>query len=405
MWVLVLVKFVTPPLFILPITIELPTTVERTDFVEPQIVSRQDDSRSSPLTAVDPKTINREDRANVPREATASPPTVAFLNRTTGRKTSESTLTTRVWQSCSILWVRQPVLPWVLLTIWLTGVVGWTGWQIARTIRFHCRVRSDTTEAGEMQTQTVRLARQMGLSSAPQVRLINATVSPMLWGCGSRAVLLFPADLAERLDDESRATLLAHELAHYNRGDHWVRLLELFVIGLFWWHPVAWWARRQIEEAEEECCDAWVIGEFPHAPRRYAEALLITIDFLCEAPVHLPPVASGLGQSHFLRHRLTKIVRGVSPKSLSVRNRWSLAVVAALLLPLHPFALASSSLRNPAIETVRPIVAENSAVVPSQSIESNDDVLPVVSETPPVPPPPALEASPQLPAGHSELPR
>ena len=28
---------------------------------------------------------------------------------------------------------------------------------------------------------------------------------------------------------------------------------------LFWWHPVVWWARREIEAAEEACCDAWVV--------------------------------------------------------------------------------------------------------------------------------------------------
>src|SRR5437773_1721665 len=80
----------------------------------------------------------------------------------------------------------------------------------------------------------------------------------------------------------ARATLIAHELAHYRRGDHWVRVFELVVSGIFWWNPVVWWARRQIEIAEEECCDAWVIEQFPDTPRWYAEALLETIDFLSE---------------------------------------------------------------------------------------------------------------------------
>ena len=51
--------------------------------------------------------------------------------------------------------------------------------------------------------------------------------------------------------------VLAHELAHLKRRDHWVRRLEAIVLGLYWWYPGAWWARRQLERAEEECCDAW----------------------------------------------------------------------------------------------------------------------------------------------------
>jgi beta-lactamase regulating signal transducer with metallopeptidase domain len=400
LWVLVLVKFVTPPLFNLPFTIELPAPVEQStdagmravgadvasnDRTRAQAAKPITGSQASPLqsTAFDPKPVVPEHGANASTDSVASSqPVVASHNREANQKTSTPTFTARVCQSCSILWAKRPELPSMLLICWLGGVVGWTGWQLFLMVRFHRRVLTDAIEVDELQEQTVQLARRMGLSSAPQVRIINATVSPMLWGCGSRAVLLFPADLAERLDDESRATLLAHELAHYSRGDHWVRLLELFVTGMFWWHPVAWWARRQIEEAEEECCDAWVIGEFPHAPRRYAEALLDTIDFLCEAPVHLPPVASGLGQSHFLRHRLTKIVRGVSPKSLSARNRWSLALVAALLLPLHPFALGSSSLRHSVIDSARPIIAESPVIVPLKDTETIEAASAAPSEVP-----------------------
>src|SRR5437667_428240 len=82
-------------------------------------------------------------------------------------------------------------------------------------------------------------------------------VSPVLWTIGRTPRLLFPAGLLERLDREQREALLAHELAHWRRRDHWVRLVELAVLVLYWWHPVVWWARRELHEAEEQCCDAW----------------------------------------------------------------------------------------------------------------------------------------------------
>lgn len=264
-------------------------------------------------------------------------------------------------------WMTRFVMAWVI------GSCVWLGLQMMRAMRFQRRVHRDSAECAEWQHQAEVLAAEFGVRGCPQVLILDAAISPMLWGCGRRTKLLFPAELAERLAEDARATLLAHELAHYARGDHWVRVLELITTGLFWWHPVVWLAKHQIEEAEEECCDAWVVGEFPHAPRKYAEALLDTIDFLCESRRPLPPIASGLGQSHFLRRRLIKIMQGVAPKSLSSRARGAITLVAALLLPLQPFVFASpdiSKLQLPTFDSLS--MVSSASVNASRSSTAND---------------------------------
>src|SRR6202022_2157966 len=100
--------------------------------------------------------------------------------------------------------------------------------------------------------------------------------------------------LWDRLTSEQQTTLLTHELAHLRRRDHWVRGLELVVTGLYWWHPIVWWARRELRQAEEECCDAWVVAALPRAAKAYAIALMETLDFLSEARPALPLGASGI---------------------------------------------------------------------------------------------------------------
>src|SRR5207249_981839 len=120
----------------------------------------------------------------------------------------------------------------------------------------------------------------------------------------------------ERLDATQRATLLAHELAHWYRRDHWVRWLELAVLGLYWWCPLVWWARRELSAAEEDCCDAWVVWLLPGAARAYATALVDTLDFLANAPRVLPLAARAVGQLSILRRRLTMIMRGTTPRTL-----------------------------------------------------------------------------------------
>jgi hypothetical protein len=188
----------------------------------------------------------------------------------------------------------------------------------------------------DLSRRAAQLGVGVGLGSAPQVLIVESAVSPMLWGAGRSAHLLFPAELTRRIDDEACDALLLHELAHYARRDWLVRVLELAVQVVYWWNPLVWWARREIEAAEEECCDAWVISHQAGSPRIYAEALLATLDFLCEPIRPLPPAACGLGVAPLLRSRLTQIMCGDVALHPSPAAKMLVLATAAVVLPLGP---------------------------------------------------------------------
>jgi hypothetical protein len=133
--------------------------------------------------------------------------------------------------------------------------------------------------------------------------------------------------------------ILAHELAHLRRRDHWVRRLELLVLALYWWHPAVWWARRELHEAEELCCDAWVVATLPGLAEAYAGALVETASFLSRTRCALPVGASGIGQTpSLLKRRVLMILEGTTPKELSRAGRCAVLALAAVLLPLWPTA-------------------------------------------------------------------
>src|SRR5262249_57436236 len=127
-----------------------------------------------------------------------------------------------------------------------------------------------------------------------------------------------------------------HELAHWRRRDHWVRWLELAALTLYWWCPLVWWAKEQLQQSEEECCDAWVVAALPGAARDYALALVETVDFLSGARAVLPPAASGLGHVHLLRRRVTMILRGRTPRALTGTGLFAVLSLGLVLLPLAP---------------------------------------------------------------------
>ena len=225
---------------------------------------------------------------------------------------------------------------YALCAVWLAGALAWYALALFRLRRFRRLLRHATPAPESLRQRTQRLAETLRLRRCPGVWLVPGRVAPMLWAAGGRPRILFPADLLQQIGVEQQNALLVHELAHLRRRDHWVRWLEFIAAGLYWWNPVLWFARRELREAEEQCCDAWVTSTLPGAGKTYATALLETLDFLSDAPPAMPLLASGVGRVVDLKRRLTMIMRGTTPRTLGWRGVAAVVGLGALLLPLLP---------------------------------------------------------------------
>ena len=235
-------------------------------------------------------------------------------------------------------WNRQSLV----LGLVFAGALSWWSLAALRIVRFQRVLRDVAPMPGEWQARIGELARQMALRRTPTVCLVPGEIPPMLWAVGRRPRLLVPRSLWEILSEDQRRSLILHELAHLKRRDHWVRWLELFAIGLYWWHPAVWWLRRALREAEEQCCDAWVVWTMPGEARTYATALVAALEYVSGVrtiPAAASVVASAtLGNGHVscLKRRLRMIVRAKTPQRLSLVGRFAFVGLAALLLPLAP---------------------------------------------------------------------
>ncbi|SIO65552.1 Signal transducer regulating beta-lactamase production, contains metallopeptidase domain [Singulisphaera sp. GP187] len=299
LWLLVLLKLVTPPLWVIPLT-------------SPEPTSTVDEGQTSSKIEADRDTI---------------------LARLIAARLAAERLETAFGPSRllpSIDWTR-----WAATT-WLTGslvTLAVTGLRIRRWNRL---LRLVEPASDDVQEQVEHLAKQMGLARPPTSWWFPGPAAPMLWALGCQARLIVPSELWSRLDDRQRITLLVHELAHLRRKDHWVRVVELVATAFYWWLPLAWIARWALREAEEQCCDAWVVWTCPDALRAYAETLLDTVDFLSETGHAAPLAASGFGHAHHLKRRVTMIMQGKTPRDLGWTGLLTMLGLSALLLPLSP---------------------------------------------------------------------
>jgi len=163
---------------------------------------------------------------------------------------------------------------WTKTVFWVevVGGLAWLTWAALRIRRFHRMLASAGPAPTELVRDVERWASRIGLKRCPNVLAWRRIAPPIVFVLGRKATLILPVELVAQLNGEQLASVLIHELAHLRRGDHWVRFLELAVTAVYWWHPVVWWAKRELERTEEQACDAWVLWAAPHVGPSYAGA-------------------------------------------------------------------------------------------------------------------------------------
>ena len=230
------------------------------------------------------------------------------------------------------------LIPWraIVTATWLSGALLVLALALYRSVRFNRLLQTTSQASAALATDAAGLASRMGVAPCPELRVVPVAISPMLWFTGRSLQILLPEGLLRRLAPLEVQALIAHELAHVCRRDHWVRWFELLVGALFWWHPVTWWARRAMRKAEEESCDAWVVRVLPEHARAYADGLLKTVEFVVDAQPNVPALACGAVGARNLRERLTMILKGHVAAPSSPRQRCLLAIAAGALLFVAP---------------------------------------------------------------------
>jgi len=115
------------------------------------------------------------------------------------------------------------------------------------------------------------LCRSLGIVRPVRVLESPGAAVPMAWGI-LRPVAILP-EAARRWPSQRLRAVLLHELIHLRRHDLPAQMAAQAACCLYWFHPLAWLAARQLRKERERACDDAVIHGGVTAPD-YAGHLL-----------------------------------------------------------------------------------------------------------------------------------
>lgn len=194
-------------------------------------------------------------------------------------------------------------------------------WRVARYAR-------SGTELDRAQCIT-RAAEKLGLRSPARVVLSREAKMPMTAGLQEPVVIL-PAQAAGWSEERLELVLL-HELAHVKRRDCMAVMVAEIALALWWFHPLAWLARRSIRRDAELAADDLVLRTGAR-PSVYAEHLLSIVRSLRDSRQFEP--AMTMGSSSDLEGRLRALLERKRRGPSSRRGRGIAAGLVGLALAL-----------------------------------------------------------------------
>jgi beta-lactamase regulating signal transducer with metallopeptidase domain len=223
---------------------------------------------------------------------------------------------------------------WMMI-IWFVGaVLLWSVVALRTQLLRRDVERMPAIDEGPLRVQLERIAHQLEIAHVPDLRIAEAAGSPYLIGLWNPTIVL-PRSLIADLSESEMRTILLHELLHWRRRDTWVGCFQVFVQGLFWFHPLVWWASAQLRSERENVVDAEVLhhGEIP--AEAYGETLLRVLTST-RARSHATGTLVGVFERGArLQQRLENVMSYQTANQSFGRLSWAfLAAFALLFVPM-----------------------------------------------------------------------
>ncbi len=135
--------------------------------------------------------------------------------------------------------------------VWICGMILLMTYALGSMMRLHKMVR-----------ESVRYRDNIYICDAVKSPFILGVIRPEIY-------------LSSALNEEEMHYILAHELAHLKRKDHWWKLLGYLLLCIYWFNPFCWAAYAGLCKDIELACDEKVIRDMTFSEKKeYSRVLL-----------------------------------------------------------------------------------------------------------------------------------
>jgi TonB family protein len=261
------------------------------------------------------------------------------------------------------------VWPSLLFALWLVGFLLFA----LRIIAGLTRLATLSARGNSLRSTEIERAAREAAASLDFRRHFelcehpDPAAMPLTWGA-LRPVILLPTSAQDWTQDRRRI-VLTHELAHVARRDWVFQIAAELVRALYWFHPLAWIAARQLREESECACDDVVLQSGVAAPD-YAQQLLQLAGALSNRG-RAWSSALALARGSHLERRFTAMLNpSLRRGALTFRLRaFTLIACALVVLPLAALRLPAQNVSGKFSGTV---VDPSGAVVPNATVIMTD---------------------------------
>lgn len=228
-------------------------------------------------------------------------------------------------------------LPMIVL-LWLLGVVVLTlrligGYAYTQRLKSHkvFPVTEKWKNSFNQLCKRINIKRPVELAESAIVK-IPVTIGYF------KPVILLPLGSLTGLPTEQVEAIIVHELAHIQRADFIINIIQSVVETIFFYHPAVWWMSSAIRKERENCCDDMAV-ETCGDSFTYAKALVNVRAF--------GSGETGLAMAVFKKNE--KLFRRINRMILKQKNpglSGKLAAASLLLVSLFAATLISCSSAN-----------------------------------------------------------
>ncbi|MCP4711470.1 MAG: M56 family metallopeptidase, partial [Planctomycetes bacterium] len=378
MWLLVLLKLVTPPSLSLPsgigywVDVDMPVLVKEEAPAEVKAVD-------SPVHLYSEQQFIVSD---IPRETIASSnlPETSLVNRqrVTGRVSRPPTLkvteqeatvfekpvvpnvvASEIYSSRSDMQTMKEPPPTVTMTVpnkpsiqlsWQGGLfLGWIGgvWLFGvlvfrRIVYVKSLIAESRHVRGEIRGILYKCQKQLGINNNIELRITRDLSRPAICGL-IRPKILLPAGVLGKLSGHKLEAVIIHELLHIKRGDLWVNLFQTLLQIFYFYHPMLWIGNGMIRRVREQAVDEMVLTELNGEVKRYSNTLLD----LAELAFARPGLQLGLVGVVETKSKLKERIQIMLNRPITYSSKmsvWGLVTVFLMAAVFIPMATGNTGL-------------------------------------------------------------